>query len=612
MISAAPSSAPSMDSPAACRKVWRLLAHDPRAIDRLSRALGAAPLIAQLLHNRQVADASQAQRYLHAPLSALHEPELLPGVPQAVERLFAAIQEQRKICVYGDYDVDGVTGTALLVTCLKILEAQVEFHVPDRLEEGYGLNSDALRRLAESGVKTIVTVDCGIAGIAEAEEARRLGLELIVTDHHEFKATLPAADVLVHPRLPLTSSPFPAVPGEVSGAPYPFGGLSGSGVAFKLAWALAKRASGGAKVTPRLREFLLDAVVLAALGTVADVVPLFEENRVFVRHGLARLKAQPTIGLQSLLRCAKLDGKSSFDAGDIGYSLAPRINAAGRLGTARLAVELLTTMNGPRAGVLADYLERQNQERQTLERRILNEARELAQQFQGHAALVLASSHWHPGLIGIVAGRLVDQFGRPVLLIALRDGQPHGQGSGRSVPGFALHEALEECTADLISHGGHAAAAGFRIIPDRIAEFRGRFAAVAQRRFGAEPPPPCLTIDAEAPLSSLTFPVMLALEQLAPYGAGNPPPLLLADRLQVIGEPRRVGNGERHLSFRVRQEGRTMKAIAFGMADRVAELMSEGGQVSLVFTPRFNEWQGFRSIEIEVKDFQAGPNARLQ
>src|SRR5262245_30556906 len=281
--------APSMDAPATCRKVWRLLPHDQAAIDRLSRALGVAPLLAQLLHNRHVKDASQAERFMKAPLSALHEPELLPGMPQAVERLFAAIQDQRKICIYGDYDVDGVTGTAMLVTCLKMLGAQVEFHVPDRLEEGYGLNVDALRRLAENGVKTVVTVDCGIASIAEAEEARRLGLELIVTDHHEFKASLPCADVLIHPRLSLTPSPSPGVPGEgrqTSSPSYPFGGLSGAGVAFKLAWALAKRASGGAKVTPPFREFLMNSVALAALGAVADVVPLFDENRVFVRHGL--------------------------------------------------------------------------------------------------------------------------------------------------------------------------------------------------------------------------------------------------------------------------------------------------------------------------------------
>ena len=593
--------APSMDGPQTARMVWQLIPHDAAAIDRLRAALDVAPLIAQLLLNRKIADSQQAQRFLQAPLASLHEPELLPGMAQAVQRLAAAVQEQRKICIYGDYDVDGVTGTAILVTCLRILGAQVDFHVPDRLEEGYGLNSGTLRRLAESGVKTVVTVDCGIASIAEAVEARRLGLELIVTDHHECKTTLPAADVLVHPRLPV----------EANGVAYPFGGLSGSGIAFKLAWALAKQASGGAKVTPRLREFLLDAVALTALGTVADVVPLFDENRVFVRHGLARMRAQPTIGLQALLRCAKLEGKSSFDAADIGYVLAPRINAAGRLGTARLAVELLTTANSQRAGVLADYLERQNRERQLLERRMLQEARALAGQFAGRSALVLASAEWHPGLLGIVANRLVDQLGRPVLLIALRDGQPHGQGSGRSVPGFPLHEALEECTADLVSHGGHATAAGFRIAPDRIPAFRARFTAAAARCFGTEPPPQRLMIDAEAPLAVLTSQVLLALEQLEPYGAGNPSPLLLADRLQIVGEPKRVGAGERHLSFRVRQEGRTLKAIAFGMADRAAEMMSQGGQVSLVFTPRWNEWQGFRSIEIEVKDFQAGPNAAL-
>ncbi len=589
------------DGSSTSRKVWHLLPHDSAAIERLSGTLNVAPVVAQLLLNRKLAEPSQAQRFMQSPLNTLHEPEMLPGVPEAAARLHSAVQDQRRICIYGDYDVDGVSGTAILLTCLRLLGAQVEFHVPDRLEEGYGLNRIALQRLAENGVKTVVTVDCGIASVAEAEEARRLGLELIVTDHHEFKATLPPADVLVHPRLPQ----------QGGGAGYPFGGLCGSGVAFKLAWALAKRASGGDKVTPRLREFLLDSVVLAALGTVADVVPLFEENRVFVRHGLARLRSQPSLGLQALLRCAKLEGKSCLDAGHIGYSLAPRINAAGRLGTARLAVELLTTANRQRADVLADFLEHQNHERQVLERRMLQEARALADQCCGHPALVLASAEWHPGLLGIVASRLVDQLGRPVLLIALRDGQPHGQGSGRSIPGFALHAALEECTADLVSHGGHATAAGFRIVPEQITSFRERFTAVAHRHLGAEPPAQRLVIDAEVPLSVLTSQVMLALEQLEPYGAGNPPPLLLADRLQVVGEPRCVGNGERHLSFRVRQEGRTLKAIAFGMAERVQELMSQGGQVSLVFTPRLNEWQGFRTIEIEVKDFQPGPNALL-
>jgi single-stranded-DNA-specific exonuclease len=581
-------------------KIWQLLPHDAAAIDRLSRELKVSPIVAQLLLNRNLGAAETARRFLSCPLSGLYEPERLPGIPQAVERLWAAVQEKRRICVYGDYDVDGVTGTAILLTCLKLLGANAEFHVPHRLEEGYGLNSETLRKLATGGCQTVVTVDCGIASVAEAEEAQRLGLELIITDHHEPKERLPRAAALVHPRLPLED-----------GTAYPCGFLSGSGVAFKLAWALCKKACGSPKVTPQLREFLLDAVLLASLGTVADVVPLFDENRIFVRHGLSRLRARPSLGLRALLRCAKLDGKPQLAAVDVGYSLAPRLNAAGRLGTARLAVELLMTPSAERADLLADYLERQNQERQLLERRILQEARLLAQSEGDVPALVLASDGWHPGLLGIVASRLVDQYARPVLMIALRPDPPQAQGSGRSVPGFKLHEALQECTTHLLSHGGHAAAAGFRLHPDAVAGFRANFYSLAGRHFGTQTPAHRLVLDAEVPLSSLTTGLLQALQQLEPYGSGNPAPLLLADRLQVVGEPRRVGNGERHLSFRVRQNGKELRCIGFGMGDRATELMSAGGQCCLAFTPRINEWQGYRSVEIEVRDFQSGPQARL-
>jgi single-stranded-DNA-specific exonuclease len=439
-----------LDPTGAMAKIWHLLAHDATAIDRLSRELRVSPIVAQLLLNRSLGAPDVARRFLGCPLAGLYEPERLPGVPAAVERLWAAVQEKRRICVYGDYDVDGVTATAILLTCLKLLGAQADFHVPHRLEDGYGLNSATLQKLATTGIQTVVTVDCGIASVAEAEEAQRLGLELIITDHHEPKASLPCARVLVHPRLP-----------GADGDAYPCGFLSGSGVAFKLAWALCKKACGSPKVSPQLREFLLDAVLLASLGTVADVVPLFDENRIFVRHGLARLRSRPSLGLQALLRCAKLDSKINLGAVDVGYSLAPRLNAAGRLGTARLAVELLMTPNAQRADTLADYLERQNHERQLLERRILQEARQQAQSEGDVPAFVLASADWHPGLIGIVASRLVDQYARPVLMIALRTDSPHGQGSGRSVPGFKLHEALQACTTHLLSHGGHAAAAGF-------------------------------------------------------------------------------------------------------------------------------------------------------
>jgi single-stranded-DNA-specific exonuclease len=586
-----------MDDPTRNAKVWHLLPHDPTAIDKLSQAMRVSPIIAQLLLNRRMGEKLTAESFLACTLTGLLEPELLPGINDAVERLFVAIREKKKICIYGDYDVDGVTGTSILLRCLGLLKADVLFHVPHRLEEGYGLNAETLQKLAGTGVNVIVTVDCGIASIDEAEEARKLGMELIVTDHHEMKATLPNASVLVHPRLP--------------GSTYPFGGLSGAGVAFKLAWALCKKECGSPKVTPELREFLLDAVMLASMGTVADVVPLFEENRIFVRHGLARLRSKPTIGLQALLKSAKLDTKINLAAMDIGYALAPRINAAGRLGTARLAVELMTTADPHRASILADYLERQNQERQLMERRILSEAREMALTYADAPAFVLANAEWHPGLLGIVASRLVDQFARPVLMISLREGQPHGQGSGRSIPGFALHAALQECTTHLVGHGGHAAAAGLRILPGNVDGFRDAFCRVAAQHLGTQPRPHRLNLDAEIPLSCLTTGLMQSMDSLEPYGSGNPPPLLLADRLQVVREPKKVGNGERHLSFRVRQNGKELRAIAFGMAERAGELMSQQGQCCLAFTPRWNEWQGYKSVEIEVKDFQAGPAAKL-
>jgi single-stranded-DNA-specific exonuclease len=577
-------------------KMWRLLPHDPAAIESLARAIHHPPIVAQLLLNRKLDQPEQAKRFLTAPLAGLYEPEMLPGVIAAAGRIWQALERKERIVVYGDYDVDGVTATAILLHLFQLLGAPVQYHVPHRLDDGYGLNAEALGRIAQEGAQVVITVDCGITGVVEADEARRLGLDLIITDHHEPKAELPQARALVHPRLP--------------GTHYPFGGLSGSGVAFKLAWALCKLASGGPKVTPQFREFLLDAVVLAALGTVADVVPVHDENRILVRFGLARLRDRPSAGLRALLKSARLDGRPRLDAADIAFRLGPRLNAAGRLGTAKVAIELLTTTSAARAEELAAYLEQQNETRQNLERHMLREARDMAEQSNGDAALVLANPTWHPGLIGIVASRLVDIYHRPALLIALPEGRDFGQGSGRSVAGFPLHEALRECSHSLLSHGGHAAAAGFRIAPDAIATFRQQFCEVASRCLGTEPSVPYLTIDAEVPLAALTPGLVQALGQLEPYGAGNPAPLLLAGGLQIVGQPAKMGN-ERHLSFRVLQHGKDFRAVAFGMADRLDELMSAQGQCCLVFKPRIDDWNGFRRVELEVLDFQPAPVARL-
>ena len=410
-------------------KDWHLAPHDAGEVESLARALGMSPIVAQLLLNRGLRDCTDAQRFLATPFKGLREPGLLPGASKAADRLHLAIKNGERICVYGDYDVDGLTGTAILWQALRMLGGDAHFYVPHRLDEGYGLNADALSRIAQDRCSVVVTVDCGIASIAEAIEARRLGLELIVSDHHEFGPSLPEASVLVHPRLP--------------GTDYPFGDLSGSGVALKLAWALCQRVSGAERVTPQLREFLLDSVTLAALGMVADCVPLLDENRIVVRHGMERLKRTGSVGLRALLEVAGLNDKSRVSAVDVAFALAPRLNAAGRLGCARLVVELLTTTSTPRATELARHLEVRNSERQQIERRILLEAGDAIKglDLDSAPALVLASPSWHAGVIGIVAGRLAELYSRPVLLIAIRESGEVGQGSGRSVPGFHLHEA---------------------------------------------------------------------------------------------------------------------------------------------------------------------------
>lgn len=580
------------------RKQWRLLPHDEIAARRLASASNTNEVIAQLLLNRGVRDPESAKLFLSSPMSGLHPPALLPGVNSAADRLAKAILGREPVCVYGDYDVDGTTGTAILFALLGKLGANVSFHIPMRLEDGYGLNSDALRKLAEEGMKVIVTVDCGISALDEADLARELGIDLIVTDHHEMKETLPAA-MLVHPRLP--------------GSEYPFGGISGSCVAFKLAWAVAQRASGGVKVTDELREFLLDAMGLAALGVVADVVPLRDENRVFTRHGLKRLITKPSMGLRALFDVAKLTDKLTSE--DVSFKLGPRINAAGRLGCARLVVELLTTTSPKKATEIAEFLEGQNTQRQTYERKATAHAKEMIAEhgWADAPAIVLGHSatEWHQGVVGIVAGRLADQFGKPTLVVALKENDEPSTGSGRSVAGFELHKALEACADVLEGHGGHAAAVGLRVKPSNLDALRERFCEYVRRTFPDGPPPPQLLLDAELPLASLTYKLLGDIDKLEPYGQDNPRPRFLASDVQIEGTPRRIGQGERHLSFRVRQGGSTLRAVAWGMGERLDELMANGGRCCLAFTPKINEWNGSRNVEIEVIDFQARRLAEL-
>ncbi len=575
-------------------KRWRISAHDPEVIAAMERAAGVSSVVAQLLIGRGIVDPKDARRFLDAKLTGLRDPAELPGATAAARRIAAAISDGRRIVIYGDYDADGMSSTAILLRCLTMLGANVGYHVPNRMDEGYGLNSEALRKLAAEKAEMIITVDCGIASIDEARTARQLGLELIVTDHHAMADELPDAEVLVHPRLP--------------GHDYPFPHLAGAGVALKVAWAVCQEVHGEQKVTERMKAFLMQAVGLAAIGTVADVVPLVDENRILVRHGLVSLRAQPTAGMAALLRVTQLDRKPHLSSEDIGFTIGPRLNAAGRLGQAQLAVELLTTDSDDRAEALAQYLDELNESRKSLERRVYLAANRQAQNDfdpEGDPALVLAGRGWHAGVIGSVAGRLAEKYNRPVILIAQDQiGAKPGTGSARSVPGFNLHEALAVCGDHLISHGGHAAAAGLKIEDAKVDDFRTAFLEHAAGEILQEDRVAELVIDAEAPFTTLTRQTVGQIESLAPFGQGNCRPVLCTTDVTVAEEPKRIGKGGQSLSIVLAQHGVKLRTVAFGCGDWADELSQIDGPLSVAFRPVINTFRGQSKVELHLDDWR--------
>lgn len=575
-------------------RIWRIAPHDESYVRNLTHSLKISPLLAQVLAARGHEQPAAALQFLTTKLADLHDPETMPGISAAADRVVAAVQASRRITVYGDYDVDGVTATSVLWHCLQLAGAKVDYYIPSRMEEGYGLNAEAIRQLhAEDPQRLLITVDCGITSVHEAQVARELGLELVITDHHQFQEQLPAADVLVHPRLP--------------GGNYPFGDLCGVGVAFKLAWAICVRLGDGKKATPRMREFLLGAIGLTAIGTIADVVPLVGENRVLVQYGLASLldRAQP--GLRALLSVAKLKDRNELQAEDLAFGVAPRINAAGRLGQARLAVECLTTDNERRAAELANYLQELNLNRQTVERRMIRQAKELIAEnpdWADHAALVVAHPEWHPGVIGIVAGRLAEQFHRPAIAIALGTDQDFAQGSCRTFAGFNLHTALNACRDHLQTFGGHPAAAGLKIRPAAIDEFRSAFAAHVAEHHTDKVNQAAIRVDAEVRLADITPRAVIDLQRLGPFGASNPRPILMATQVELSSPPKKMGDGERHLSLQVRQFGNVKRAVAFGKADWADQLAEVDGPIAIVFQPVVNRFNGMERAELQVMDWK--------
>ncbi|MGE3315093.1 MAG: single-stranded-DNA-specific exonuclease RecJ [Planctomycetaceae bacterium] len=576
---------------------WRFQPHDESQVRQLSRDLKISPLTAQVLISRGFTAKEGAVGFLQPQLNDLLEPDLLPGLADAADRIVTAVRDKRRITIYGDYDVDGVTATSILWHCLQLAGATVDYYIPSRLEEGYGINCDAIRQLHQEDPKRLlVSVDCGITSVKEAALARELGLDLLITDHHTMCETLPDAVGLVHPRLP--------------GSDYPFPHLCGAGVAFKLAWGICQRLGDGRKASPQMREFLKSAVGLAAIGTVADVVPLLGENRIIVRYGLATLLERSTPGLKALLKVAGLSSNKTLDAEDIGFGIAPRINAAGRLGQARLAVELLTTDNTARAEALAEYLDQLNKNRRTVERRMLKQAKEIVAanpEWESHGALVIANEEWHPGVIGIVANRVAEHFQKPTILIAMESQSMIGQGSGRTFAGFDLHAALAACAEHLQSFGGHQAAAGLKIAAGCIDAFRLAFAgAVTQRNSEGGPRDDgALEIDAEVRLADVTHRAVNELNKLGPFGEQNRKPVFAATRVELVEPPRKMGEGDRHLSLKVKQYGTVLRAVAFGRGEWADEIAAARGPLSISFAPGINHFRGQENVELQLVDWIA-------
>lgn len=560
---------------------WQLRADPPAdgLIRTLSASLKISPLTARVLSLRGCLLPEQGEQFLYAKLSALPDPDLLPGMALACERIAQALEQDELIAIHGDYDVDGISGCALLVEVLRKFGARVAYHIPLRLKDGYGLSAEAMRCAAADGCRLVISVDCGVSAQAEAQLAAELGLDLIITDHHQPGKTLPSCVALINPHLPESR--------------FPYAELSGVGVAFFLLIGLRKHLREKDYFTTTSEPDLRHSLDLVALGTIADIVPLTGVNRILVRIGLQLLESGFRPGIAALKQVAKVKVVTS---GAVGFRLAPRLNAAGRLEDAALGVKLLLGEDPSGLNSLAQVLEQFNQQRQAIEQKTLKEAIEQVERenYPDRRSIVLASSDWHSGVIGIVASRLVERYHRPTVLIALNDGV--GKGSARSVKGFHLYQALSECAQTLDGFGGHAMAAGMTLCEENLDAFVSCFEEVATAKLTDEQLQPVLLHDGDMPLSEWTSEVVQELDQLAPFGAGNPQPAFVS-RNCLVQNPQVVG--ERHLKFAVSANGTGCAAIAFGMAARIDEL---SGPVDLLYRPVLNEWQGRTSVQLQILD----------
>ena len=557
-------------------------------------------LVERVLRSRGITEAAAADRFLQPKLTHLHDPSLIPDLDRAAARLLMAARGGERIAIYGDYDVDGITASAILFHVLRAVApaADVVTYVPHRIDEGYGLNDAAIRELAEGGARVIVSVDCGVTAVGPARVARECGVDLIITDHHNPPATLaelPEAFAVVHPRRPDSK--------------YPFGELCGAGVAFKVAWRVATLAGSGPKVPESVRAVLMDMLGLAGLGTIADVVPLVDENRAIASFGLVRVRTTSVEGLAALVQASGL-GDEKISAMDAGFKIGPRLNACGRMGHAREAVELLTTATGVRAREIAAQLTELNDKRRETERAIFKQACERAEAAgmtgPDHRAIVLADPSWHAGVVGIVCSRMVEKYHRPTILMAM--GPQHCHGSGRSIDGFSLHAGLAACATHLMQFGGHDMAAGLRLASDRLEGFTRAFVDHANQRIAATDLVGRVEYDCEARAAELEVATVEGLARLGPFGRGNPPVLLRLTGLRIAHLPQTFGKLNAHLGIQVEaaggtQRGSPLRLVLWKWGHRAAEFR-RGMLLEAVVTPVLSEWAGSRRVEGHVSDLR--------
>ncbi len=573
---------------------WLLRPVEPHALEKeipdLARLLTVPPLVARLLWLRGIRTESRARRFLSPRLADLSPPEGLPDLDRATERLARALRAGERIAVCGDYDVDGMTGTALLVRFLRLAGGDVTWSIPDRKKDGYGLSIRAIERLAEDGVRVAVTVDNGSTALEPIKHAVELGMDVIITDHHLPGGEVPPAYAMVNPQMP--------------GGSEDARNLCGCGLAFKLAWAVADRLRGRGVDAGELKSFLRDAMGLVALATVCDVVPLVGENRVLVATGLAALRRSPHPGIQALLEVSDL-GRLPLTTEDVGFKLGPRLNAAGRLSKPELVVNLLTETDAARCRQLANELDQANRTRREVEKGVLKQADAQAQTLLGErdrSALVLWGEGWHVGVVGIVAARMVDKYHRPAAVIGFDGGR--GRGSCRTPPALNVHSALGASAEHLESYGGHAAAAGLDITIERAPAFREAFEAAVQHQQEGDAPQKTLEIDIESCADDWNLDTVYAVRRLAPFGQANPEPLVVVRGASVAGKPKLMGAASSHLSFALKQQGGAIRVVGFRQAAHF-DLAASGAPLDLAVTPVINEWRGTRSAEFRLVDLRA-------